>query len=145
MEQIPSKNERRLTIGDVMTASPHTIGKEQPLSRAYFLMRELNVRHLPVLHGGKLVGLLSERDLWLLETFRTINPDKTTVEEAMTVDLYTANSDTDLREVCQAMADHKYGCVVVTEKNSVVGLFTTVDAARVLAGMLADRSKVKSS
>ena len=43
-------------ISDFMTASPHLIGAEQPLARAHDIMRKNDLRHLPVLHGGKLVG-----------------------------------------------------------------------------------------
>ena len=46
-----------------MSAGPHTIGREQSLAAAKQLMHKSHVRHLPVLHGGKLVGVLSERDL----------------------------------------------------------------------------------
>src|SRR5437879_4833811 len=51
------------TIRDYMTPAPHTIGVEQPLAVAAALMQAHHIRHLPVLHGGKLVGILSERDV----------------------------------------------------------------------------------
>ena len=46
-----------------MTETPHSIGKDQPLAVAHRLMKEHDLRHLPVLEQGKLVGLVSERDV----------------------------------------------------------------------------------
>ena len=45
------------TIADFMTEFPHSIGQEQPLARAAEFMRKYNIRHLPVLHGGELMGV----------------------------------------------------------------------------------------
>ena len=50
------------TSAELMTPSPHGIRQEQPLSAGYRSMREHRNRHLPVLHGGKLVGVSSQRD-----------------------------------------------------------------------------------
>ncbi len=51
------------TVAQYMTPSPQTIGQHLTLTAAHQLMTELKVRHLPVLDGGRLVGLLSERDM----------------------------------------------------------------------------------
>jgi acetoin utilization protein AcuB len=85
-----------------------------------------------VLEGGKLAGILSQRDALLVETLRDVDPATTAVEEAMTTDVYVVAPDTPLEEVAGAMADHKYGCAVVVDEDRVVGIFTTVDALRAL-------------
>jgi acetoin utilization protein AcuB len=66
-----------------MTPSPHTIGIEQPLSVAAEPMRAHQIRHLPVLHGGKLVGILSERDVQLVSGVPSVDPAAIKVEDAM--------------------------------------------------------------
>ena len=109
------------------------------MATAHGIMREFHCRHLPVLTGGKLVGLLSDRDLSLLETLRDVDPKKVLVEDAMTADPYTVSPDTALDEVVAAMAEHKYGCAVVMQNNKLVGIFTTVDACRAFAEMLHGR------
>ena len=49
--------EKDITISDRMTPTPHLIGAEQSLKAAHALMRSHDIRHLPVLHGGKLIGV----------------------------------------------------------------------------------------
>ena len=120
-------------IRKYMSQNPHTIGQEQPLTVAHDVMRQHNVRHLPVLEGGKLVGVVSQRDLHLIETLRDVDPAKTTVDEAMTADVYVTGPDAPLDEVASHMAEHKYGSAVVVERGKVVGLFTTVDALAALS------------
>lgn len=123
-----------------MTTRPHVVGAEQSLAFAHQLMREHGVRHLPVLRAGKLVGIVSQRDLFLLETLRDVEPAVTRVEEAMTEDVYTVAPSEPLEAVARAMATKKYGCAVVVEGRDVVGIFTAVDALRALANLLAARA-----
>jgi acetoin utilization protein AcuB len=101
------------------------------------MMRDNRIRHLPVLHGGKLVGVITDRDIHLIETLSDVEPTLVTVSDAMTASVYAVNPETPLEEVAQRMAEHKYGSAVVIERGKVVGIFTTVDACRALASRLA--------
>jgi len=125
-----------LTLRDVMTPSPHTIGEEQPLSRAHEIMQRHGIRHLPVLRGGKLTGLLSLRDLHFIETLRDVKPTSVEVSEAMSALPFAVDQDTPLLTVAETMAAMKYGSAVALSAGKVVGVFTTVDAMEVLAGFL---------
>lgn len=116
-----------------MSPSPHTVGRRQTAAFARDLMREHQIRHLPVLEGGKLVGVISDRDIRLLESFRDVQLDEVPVEEATTDDVYAVTPDTPLTEVAQRMAEHKYGSAVVVEGHTVVGIFTTIDAMRFIS------------
>ena len=129
------------TIRKFMTPNPHTIGQEQTLAVAHRMMRENRVRHLPVLEGGKLVGVLSQRDLHLIETLRDVDQETTTVEEAMTMDVYVTNPNTPLEEAARLMAEHKYGSAVVVDRGKIAGVFTTVDALLALAQLLGEPAK----
>src|SRR5437762_13415215 len=91
-------------IKKYMTSDVQTIGDEQPMAVAHRLMREQRIRHLPVLHQGKLVGVLSDRDLHLIETLRDVNPDKVAVSEAMTPDPYIVSPEAELHEVVYTMS-----------------------------------------
>jgi len=120
-------------ISKYMTAAPFTIGKDDTLAKALESMREHHIRHLPVVHGGKLVGLLSDRDLKLLRTLRGVDPNSQTVEDAMTPGVYAVQAPTPLDKVAAEMAEHKYGSAVVLEGEKIAGIFTTVDALVALA------------
>ena len=125
-------------IEKVMTLLPHTIGKDIPLKKALDMMREYRVRHLPVEYGGKLVGILTDRDLKLVSSFE--GAEKMIVEEAMSPDPFSVRPDRNLDEVVSEMAEHKYGCAIVQQENGkVVGIFTANDGLRVLAETLKTR------
>ncbi|MBP6630905.1 MAG: CBS domain-containing protein [Kofleriaceae bacterium] len=122
-----------------MTTTPFTIGAEQPLERAQALMRTHQIRHLPVLRGGKLEGMVTERDVALIEALDGVDPGKMLVEDAMTTDVYAVAPDAPLDEVAREMASRKYGSAVVVDNTKVVGIFTTVDLAAALAELLHGR------
>jgi acetoin utilization protein AcuB len=119
-----------------MTKSPHSIGLDQPLQKAHAMMREHHIRHLPVLSGGQLVGMLSERDLAFIEAIRDVEPQRVSVEEAMTPMPYAVTRNTPLAKVAREMAEHRYGSAVIIEDDHVLGVFTTTDALRALADAL---------
>jgi acetoin utilization protein AcuB len=122
-----------------MTTSPHSIGQEQTLRAAHRVMSDGAIRHLPVLHGGRLVGMLTDRDLHLIETLKDVDPEKVLVEEAMSTAVYSVSPDTPLDEVSAEMAAKKYGSAVVMQNGKVVGIFTTVDACNALTELLRTR------
>lgn len=123
---------KTVPISAYMTHNPHSIGHDQTAATARALMKKHDIRHLPVLDGGHIVGLLSERDLDLLETLKDVDPTKVTVEEAMSQDPYVVAPAQSLGVVVREMARHKYGAAVVAEGPKVVGVFTTIDALNAL-------------
>jgi acetoin utilization protein AcuB len=120
-----------------MTTSPHTIGRALPLSVAHRIMREHGIRHLPVLDGGQIVGLLSERDILLVESLPGTDPTHVSVEEAAVENVFATGPDAPLAEVVESMLERKLGSAVVTDQGHVVGVFTTMDALRALRDLLA--------
>ena len=123
----------RHTVQEYMSIAPVVVSSDRTLAEAHRLMRERNIRHLPVVDLGKLVGVVSQRDLYLLETLKGVDPGTETVREAMAPDPYAVPPDARLGEVAAAMAESKFGSAVVVDRGSVIGLFTTVDALRALA------------
>lgn len=120
-------------IAAFMTSSPHSIGRDQSLAAAHRLMREHRIRHLPVLEGGKLVGIISDRDLHLAETLKDVDAERVPVEDAMTPTPYAVAPTTPVAEVAREMAEQKIGSAVVMEGRKIVGVFTVTDALRALA------------
>ncbi len=129
------------TVSKYMTTLPHTVGAEQPLSKALKMMTEYRVRHLPVLQGGHLVGILSERDIRLVEGFKDVDPEKVSVEEAYTPDPFIVSPESNLGDVCSQMAARKYGCALVLDNKKLVGIFTWVDALNAFNTLLSSRLK----
>lgn len=119
-------------IRDYMTPSVHTISMESTLPQARTLMEEHGIRHLPVLDGSKLVGLISDRDLARMEGFPMIDFNLVSVPDAMSDEPYVVAPSTPAIEVFRTMHQQRYGSAIVADGESVVGVFTTTDALRVL-------------
>ena len=127
---------KAIPVAKYMTPGPHSVGAEQTLAHAAEAMQKHGIRHLPVLHGGQLVGIVSDRDLRLLDAISDVNPALITVSDAMTSEVYAVSPETPMREVVAAMAKHKYGSVVIMEHHKVVGIVTTVDVCNALLELL---------
>jgi acetoin utilization protein AcuB len=127
MDRIPS-------IGTVMTPFPHVVQVDESLLAARALMVEHQVRHLPVKDGQKLVGVLTDRDLK-----RALDPDlglppkeQLFVRDVFLPDAYVVDSSEPLDRVLDHMASQHVGSALVTKAGRLVGIFTTMDACRVL-------------
>lgn len=124
-------------MGETMVRDPITIEASVGLLDAQEIMRAWGMRHLPVVDNGKLVGVLSDRDI-----YRTISLKKThelSVREAMSDKPYVVSSNQTLCQVAKAMAEHKFGCVVIEGTGGTVkGIFTTTDALYILSQLLED-------
>ena len=119
-------------VRQYMTPTPHTIGPTSSLAAARRIMVQHQVRHLPVLDGGRIVGQLSERDLLLVESLPNVNPTEVRVEEAMVHRVFMVGPDAPIGEVIQTMIESKLGSAIVCEGERVVGVFTTIDALKAL-------------
>ena len=127
-------------IRQYMSAMPTTIGRRASLAAARHSMLTHGVRHLPVLDGGRVVGMLSERDLLLVETLPGLSPTEVAVEEAMATNPFVVSPDASVADVIDRMITHKIGSAVVGEGEQVLGVFTTIDALRALSDLLAVES-----
>jgi len=123
------------TIADLMTWGPIVIDCHRSLAEAAETMARFELRHLPVVDGGRLVGILSERDVYRFElSKRRVDAEVIAVGEAMSPEPYTVTLATPVATVARAMADRRLGAAVVTRGNQIVGVFTSTDALWALAG-----------
>lgn len=120
-------------ISECMSPAPKTIPHDLTVADARQRMFDADVRHLPVMSGGHLVGLVSERDLTMVESIPGVKANKLSVDNAMVGKPYTVAPTDSLATVADHMAAHKIGSALVTDEGQVVGIFTTVDAMRELA------------
>jgi acetoin utilization protein AcuB len=123
-------------VREYMTPSPVTIAPNRSLAAAQQMMRAHQVRHLPVLDGGRVIGIVSERDLLLIESMPGLNPTVVLVEEGMVQDVFTVTPDAPIGEVVETMIERKLGSAIVSEGERVIGVFTTIDALRALHRLL---------
>ena len=120
-------------MGRYMVKSPFVIEPTALAREALETMRDLEIRHLPVVEEGALVGLVSERDL----TAAVAKIPSTKISQVMRTELYTVPPTAILTDVIGKMIDEKIGsALVVSEDAEVLGIFTTIDALRILFEML---------
>jgi acetoin utilization protein AcuB len=111
------------TIANYMTSQPWAVQLDDSVAVAKQMLAAREIRHLPVLDGGRLVGMVTERDLAGNRT-ATVDHVMASVRE---IDAATA-----LDDALQIMLDENRDAVVVTEDGEVAGIFTAMDAVRVL-------------
>jgi len=120
-------------IEKFMTPTVHSIRSGAAVAEARVAMEEHGVRHLPVLDGGQLVGMVSARDLAIVSGIRGLNADALPVEEAMSNDVLAVTPEEPLAQVAARMAERRAGSAVVVRGERVLGIFTTTDALRALS------------
>ena len=118
-----------------MTKQPWTIESHELLSRADAVMREHRVRHLPVVDNGELVGIVSDRDLWMFQSESAQRASR--VRNAMNEFVFAVTTNAPIDAVVRTMSERKLGsAVILTDRGAVEGIFTVVDACRALAEIL---------
>lgn len=115
-----------MKVRDVMTSKLTTITEKDALGLAQQLMLWGNFRHLPVVRGDTLVGIVSERDI-LVQRAEAPDWRTTTVKTAMTADPYTTQPGEDLAKASARMTEHKIDCLPVVDADALVGIVTTTD------------------
>jgi len=125
-----------MKVKDIMVKEVATLDVNDELSLANDIMRLGRIRHLPVVDGLRLVGIISERDLFrsslaqalgygtkatrdLMKTLR--------IKDIMVARVITVNPETALKDAVQLMVDKKIGCLPVVEEDRLVGLVTETD------------------
>ncbi len=122
-------------IGKYMVKSPYVAEPDNSLFDAQSVMSDCGIRHLPILDEGKLVGLLSERDLRAAMSLP--QAAMLTVSDVMKRDVFVAKRTEPLRDLVRTMQERKLGStVVVNDSEDVVGIFTVTDALGMLADLL---------
>ena len=138
-QALVSEPRQPLRVGDIMAISPVTIAPSTSVQAAQALMQQRQIRHLPVLQDGRLVGMISDRDIRLAlpspATSLTVWEiryllDQLTVGEVMTYFVMTTAPDCPVTEAVGRMLRHKVGALPVVEGREVVGILTRTDVLR---------------
>jgi acetoin utilization protein AcuB len=138
-----------MLIRERMSTNPVTIPANLPITEALRVMRQSDVRRLPVLdENGRLVGIVSEKDLLYASPSPATSLSiyemhyllsRLLVSELMITDVITIGPDTPVEEAARIMSDHKIGGLPVMEGDKLVGIITETDVFTVLLEMLGAR------
>lgn len=121
----PKLDLKNLKVDEFTSVEPVTVSLGTSTMEASRLMEAHNIRHLPVLENGCPVGIVSKRDISILECDLADLP----VEEIMTPDPFTVRSTDLLKDVVFEMSSRKIGSVLVNdEDDKLYGIFTSIDA-----------------
>jgi CBS domain-containing protein len=135
------KNDRQAVVSEIMMGSPVTVSPDATLNFVNDVISLGRIRHVPVVENGKLVGLLSERDLigaaanrifGLKQKSRSALLKTELVKNVMKKRVITVAPDTPIKEAARLMAEKKIGCVPVISEGTLVGLVTTTNILRYL-------------
>lgn len=141
------KRDIQWTVGEWMTPNPHTVTPDTPTRAAFFRMRSEGVRHLPVVDDGRLVGIVTDRDLrrpdvsdepdgW--HEFYRLDEDYE-VRHVMTREVETARSGDRLERAVGAMAHGRFGALPVVDENArLIGILTSFDLLEALGCALSN-------
>lgn len=130
--------KRMPTVKSVMTPFPHAVALDAPLSAAREFLSAHRIRHLPVVDGERLVGIVTDRDIKLL-----LGPDfdyppesELSVRDAYVENAYVVDLNEPLDGVLATMAERRLGSAVVTRKEKLAGVLTATDVCRAFARFL---------
>ena len=130
-----------------MTPFPHSIDVDAPHEDAHKLMGEHRFRHLPVMSGGEIVGVLTDRDIKLVlgPDFGSPDERELRVRDAYVERPCVVPASTPVAKVARVMAQNRIGSAIVTKHGKLVGIFTVTDACRALAEIIGDHDEEANS
>lgn len=119
-----------------MTPNPIAVTPDTSISSAFAIMKDRNFRRLPVVQGGKLVGIVTEKELQQVSPSKATTLsvfelnyllEKTTIREAMTKNPITIGEDDLIEDAALLMRSNKVGALPVMRGNHLVGIITESD------------------
>ena len=136
-----------MTARDLMTSNPATVTPQTTIAEAWDSMGELDVRHLPVVDGEALVGMLSDRDLGAVDVIRLLTEQGADalrrqltrpVIQFMSTDVVTVEPETEVSELVTLLLEQKVGAipVITPDTRQIVGIVSYVDVLRVMQKVL---------
>ena len=134
-----------LTVAEIMTREPYTLGPENTLTDALQLMAAHHIRHVPILSAQQqLIGLVSQRDLLAASesSVATTNADSirqrqpTSLSNVMTVALHTIEETASLRGAAMHLLKNKLGCLPVISEGRLTGIITDTDFVAIAINLM---------
>jgi acetoin utilization protein AcuB len=132
------KQRRMPIVGSVMTSFPYFVEADDTATKMEAMMDRHGIRHLPVQHKGKIVGIVSERDLhhYVKRSMPEEEKDKIRARDIMISDPYIVPFRAPLNEVVFEMARRRIGSVIVQRHGKLAGILSSIDICRILGEYL---------
>jgi acetoin utilization protein AcuB len=126
-----------MLVRDIMRSPAVTIPPGTRLQDAYRIMRDKAIRHLPVLEGGRLLGVVTDRDLRLATSALAPSPfpPESVVSAVMSKNPLTADPSDPVEDAARTMRERKIGCLPVVDGENVIGIVTGLDLLDALIRM----------
>ena len=125
---------QRLTVDAFTTPCPKVVSPNASLDELEKLMKENGIRHIPVMENRKVVGIISERDIYFV--YRLGLSANCRAKDIMQKNPYQVDPETKISEVAFYMSKNKYGSALVTSTQGDLGIFTSTDALNALIEIL---------
>jgi acetoin utilization protein AcuB len=123
----------KLPVEEYTTCNPVTASETADVNEIELIMRVNGVRHLPIVRGTDVVGIISERDMKLVRGLPRVQQSLLKANDIMHKDPYCCSSNTPLDEVAFEMSESKIGsAIVLDDEGKLMGIFTLTDALNAL-------------
>lgn len=137
------ESDKVVKVRDVMMKGPVTLEADDVLDLADDVMSLGRIRHIPIVEGERVVGVVSQRDLFYSALVKALGFKQREqkdlmrtlrVREVMSQPVITVPADVSVKEAARLMAEKKIGCLPVVEGEKLVGLVTEADILRYVVG-----------
>jgi CBS domain-containing protein len=132
--------KKRTPISKIMTEDIITVNKTQSIKEVSDIIKDKNIRHVPVVSGEKIIGMLSKVDLQKISFVNTVDGDDLTtalydglnIKQVMTKDVKVAQKSDTIYEVASILSKNEFHSLPVVEQDKLVGIVTTTDLIKYL-------------
>jgi acetoin utilization protein AcuB len=132
-----------MIASELMTRDPVGVGPGSSVAEVWDIMREMEIRHVPVVERGKLLGIVSDRDLARLDVSGILTEEgadalrqelSTPVVQIMSADVISIDTDTELSDAIELLIEHKVGALPVVEPGTreLAGILSYIDVLKAL-------------
>ncbi len=118
-----------MKVRDIMTKGPETASPGTTIGDVARMMRDFNVGIIPVVNDGRLLGVITDRDITIRVTAAGLNPHETTVQDFMSPNPVSLSPGDDVAKARDLMAEHQIRRLLVTDGDELVGIVSLGDVA----------------
>lgn len=137
--------KKNVPVSTIMTTNVIKLNITDSLAKAERLFKEKKIRHIPVMNGAKIIGMLSYTDLLKISIADTLDENEEeiditvynvfTIQQVMAKNLVCISPDTTIKEAAEILANREFHALPITENGNLAGILTTTDLIRYLVNL----------